>query len=30
MTYPFPNFYGATIEVWELIGYFIPPFTGTK
>ena len=26
MTYPFPNFNGAAIEVWELISIFIPHF----
>ena len=28
ITYPFPNFNGATVEVWEWISYFIPHFTG--
>ena len=28
MTYPFPNFNGATVEVWEWKSYFIPRFTG--
>ena len=28
ITYPFPNFNGATVEVFELIGDFIPHFTG--
>ena len=27
ITYPFPYFIGATVEVWELISYFIPHFT---
>ena len=27
ITYPFPNFNGATVEVWEWISYFIPHFT---
>ena len=27
-TYPFPNFDGATVEVWEWIGNFISHFTG--
>ena len=27
ITYPFPNFEGATVEVWEWISYFIPHFT---
>ena len=26
-TYPFPNFNGATVEVWEWISNFIPHFT---
>ena len=26
ITYPFPNFNGCTVEVWELIGNFIPHF----
>ena len=26
ITYPFPNFNGATVEVWECISYFIPHF----
>ena len=26
ITYPFPNFDGATIEVWEWISNFIPHF----
>ena len=26
ITYPFPNFNGATIEVWEGINDFIPHF----
>ena len=25
ITYPFPNFNDATIEVWEWISNFIPP-----
>ena len=25
--YPFPNFNGATVEVWELMNNFIPYFT---
>ena len=29
ITYPFPNFNGATVEVWEWISNFIPHFTGT-
>ena len=24
ITYPLPNFNGATVEVWEWISYFIP------
>ena len=28
ITYPFPNFNGATVEVWELIRNFIAYFTG--
>ena len=28
MIYPFPNFNGATVDVWEWISYFIPHFTG--
>ena len=28
ITYPFPNFNGATIEVWEWPSNFIPYFTG--
>ena len=28
ITYPFPNFNGAAIAVWEYISNFIPPFTG--
>ena len=27
ITCPFPNFNGATVEVWEWISNFIPPFT---
>ena len=27
ITYPFPNFNGATVEVWEWISNFIPLFT---
>ena len=26
ITYAFPNFNGATVEVWELISNFIPHF----
>ena len=26
ITYPFPNFNGCTVEVWELISNFIPHF----
>ena len=26
LTYQFPNFIGATIAVWEWIGYFISRF----
>ena len=26
--YPFPNFNGAAVEVWERINNFIPHFTG--
>ena len=26
ITYPFPNFNGYTVEVWEWISYFIPHF----
>ena len=25
-TYPFPNFNGATVEIWEWISNFIPYF----
>ena len=28
ITYPFPNFNGATIEIWEWMGNFIPHLTG--
>ena len=28
ISYPFPNFHGATIEVWEWMNNFIPHFTG--
>ena len=28
ITYPFPNFNGATVEVWEWISNFIPHFSG--
>ena len=28
ITYPFPNFNGCTVEVWEWINNFIPLFTG--
>ena len=28
ITYPFPNFNGAAIEVWKWISNFIPQFTG--
>ena len=28
ITYPFPNFNGATVDVWEWISNFIPHFTG--
>ena len=28
ITYPFPNFNGTTVEIWELISNFIPHFTG--
>ena len=28
ITYSFPNFNSATIEVWERIIHFIPHFTG--
>ena len=28
ITYPFPNFNGCTVEVWERISNFIPHFTG--
>ena len=28
ITYPFPNFNGATVEVWEWISNFTPHFTG--
>ena len=28
ITYPFPNFNGYTVEVWEWISNFIPHFTG--
>ena len=28
ITYPFPNFNGATIELWEWVNNFIPHFTG--
>ena len=27
ITYPFPNFNGATIEVWEWLSNFVPHFT---
>ena len=27
ITYPFPNFNGATIEIWEWLSNFIPYFT---
>ena len=29
ITYPFPNFNGCTVEVWEWVSKFIPYFTGT-
>ena len=28
ITYPFPNFNGGTVEVWEWISDIIPHFTG--
>ena len=28
ITYPFPNFNGGTVEVWEWINNFTPHFTG--
>ena len=28
ITYPVPNFNGATIDIWEWIGNFIPHFAG--
>ena len=28
ITYPFPNFNGTTVEVWEWVSNFIPHFTG--
>ena len=28
ITYPFPNFKGAAVEVWEWISNHIPHFTG--
>ena len=28
ITYPFPNFNGATVEVWELISKFIQHLLG--
>ena len=28
MTYPFPNFNGCTVEVWEWISNFMPHFIG--
>ena len=28
ITYPFPTFNGATVEVWEWISKFISHFTG--
>ena len=28
IAYPFPNFNGATVEVWEWISNFIPHLTG--
>ena len=27
ITYPFPNIYGATIEIWEWTSNFIPHFS---
>ena len=30
ITYPFPNFNGATVEDWEWISNFIPHFTGCE
>ena len=27
-TFPFPNFNGATVEIWEWISNFISQFTG--
>ena len=27
ITYPFPNFNGATVEVWERVSNFIPHYT---
>ena len=27
ITYPFPNFNGAAVDVWEWISNFIPQFT---
>ena len=27
ITYPFPNFNGGTVEVWEWISNFMPDFT---
>ena len=27
IAYPFPNFNGATVDVWEWISNFIPRFT---
>ena len=30
ITYPFPNLDGATVDVWEWISNFIPPFTGMR
>ena len=28
ITYPFPNFNGAAVEVWEWFSNYVPNFTG--
>ena len=30
ITYPFPNFNGAAVEVWKWLSNFIPHFTGNE